>query len=350
MLPSLGQLTLSALVGALAVWLSAKLPRDDPHPPGLLRPSTRRLAARDLPAPEARLVRVADAYAKLAQPELTPPLPGEPPTPDHVVALAIGRILGSWGLETLEQANDDQITDLAAFVGLVTADGDVASRLAMHFRMPAQILEIRDQIAWITDRRARFERQRDAYQAARGLWMMRRGKGAAGLLPLLRSMAAPDPDLWHHVITTCDLRDDHQRNAALWCLAQPDCAKATAATWLIRLVYEGSLARAAQRQDADTARALAPVLARWNGCGFADGELGLTPPDALARAATPLCTETEALSNATGISLPVPRHLFDTLTGRAPHRRDNWCLVTGTLIAPPRIEDYLDDSKDSSAA
>ena len=311
----------------------------------LLRPGASRQALADLPPLSEQRHRIADALTAGAQ-DRDPP--DWPETLHSATARTLRSIMAGWGADGIADLSDSDVTELALLLALFRASPGDAGRLSALFQRPGALLGLRDELAAIGARRARFERQRDTFEATRAIWIMRRGTRPAELRDSLERMALPDPDLWHHIVSGHDSACPAQARAALWCVQQSACDRATVALFLRRIFAEDRLSGA----DPATRAALRRVIKLWNSGWYCTQEIGLSePPETEAAKDKALAQLQDLAQNMGEDRWPAPFGIFESMAGRAVKPRDNWCLVTGTLTAPPRIEDYLDsDTSEDQAA
>lgn len=88
---------------------------------------------------------------------------------------------------------------------------------------------------------------------------------ADGWGPFLAAQPAPDPDLWHQVVTDFhDIEVDGRLEAAFWILAQPACDRATASDFIRGYAGGEFLEAAAKAGRGDEVEAYAQVIRRYN--------------------------------------------------------------------------------------
>ena len=87
------------------------------------------------------------------------------------------------------------------------------------------------------------------------------------------------------------------------------------------------------------------MIRGWNAGRYTGQALGFVPKDAdeASRAASALSSQLDTLAEQTGQPRwPDPTDIFATSHGEAPRPRDNWDLRAGRMIAPPRLEHYIE--------
>lgn len=350
-LPVMMQVTILSSIGVVtALGLSAaKLPRLDRRgaaaaAPSLLTARAYRRLPRDLPAP-ATMRKELGVLLRAADGRRDPTALHEPETRAAVRSRVFGRILHTWRAETVEQLDDRQLQALWQLRELIAADPCRAGELAQRFRKPDVVLAIRDRVLEIDARRQRFERQRAAFRATRMAWKQTApGKGHT-LVDALRALTAPDPDLWHKVIAEHDLADPEQARAALWCARQPGCERASVALYLSRIAEADRITIALRNGETEWLGGLCSVIRGWNAGRYTGQALGFVRKDAdeASRAASALSSQLDTLAEQTGQTRwPDPTDIFATSHGEAPRPRDNWDLRAGRMIAPPRLEHYIE--------
>ncbi|MEC3860778.1 hypothetical protein VK792_05735 [Mesobacterium sp. TK19101] len=267
----------------------------------------------------------------------------EPETLNRAIGRALAKLMSARGLTDLETAPRAALAELYVFCSVMRSTPGEAGRLSAAFVNPYQVLTIRDHLMTLHATRLRFERQRDTFEATRAIWLMRNGVKGLRLRDSLERMAMPDPDLWHHIVLEHDATCPGQREAALWCVQQSACDRATVAGFLVNTALNGSLKRAVRQGDAGFVRSVRRVIELWNAGWYCNHELALDPPDRVEQTRdTVLATLDKVACDLGGDPWPVPHGLFIRYEGRAVRRRDNWCLMTGTLLSPPKYEDYVD--------
>ena len=305
----------------------------------------------------ARQLRTAPADRHLEQ-DLTQALnparpnvpmddPEGPTTKERVIANLLRSTMQQMRIPLVSHANRAQKVELHMLMQLLQATPQQAGDMARGFCNPEAVSKLHDLVQTAATIRQVFERQSALFESAQALWIMRRPGKAQNLQSALQSYALTDPDLWHHVVTSCQMDDPAQNNAAHWCLAQPACDQGTAAAYLRRVVLSGHLEVLAARTKThfgaahDVSR-IVSVLRRWR-CGYyksnkiASGEIS---DDDIARFDMRFRAATEKL----GVDLPYPKGLFAPGGGLSAQARSNWCFRTGQMIAPPREADYFGDN------
>ena len=320
---------------------------DDP-PPALLRPGALRRAASDLPDHKSMLAYLSAAL----DPADAGAVSGMPETADRATALALAQILANWEAPTVHALSPARLGELYLFERLIRARADEAGALAQFFQRPDLVLDIRDQIGAIAARRRAFDAQQGAFEATLAAWKTQaRVPRPAALLMALQALDHPDSDLWHRVVLGHDPRDAAQREAALWCVRQPSCDRATVACYMAFLGADGHLEAAARRGDSLWLAGVLAVIEGWNAGRYADHDIGLVPSDAVTEAGPILAAALDNLSEITGAPRwPDPRGMFTDYAGRSPRPRPAWCLRTGRLTAAPDPADYFDTDRAASAA
>ena len=283
----------------------------------------------------------------LNAPQPDQPQDDRPETAAQATRRVLRTLFAGWGLSGPEDLSDTDVLEISALLALFEAEPGEAGRLSDAFQRPDALLALRDELSAVRSRRARYERQRDTFEATRAIWLMRRGDKAGALRESLERMALPDPDLWHHIVAGHDPSCPAQARAALWCAQQSACDRATVALFLRRIFEGDRLAHA----DAATRAAVRRVIKLWNSGWYCTQEIALAPESDPEAGKDRVAGWLDRMAQSGGEDRwPAPFGIFDGLPGRAVRRRDNWCLVTGTLTAPPRIEDYLDPAEDPHAA
>ena len=220
-----------------------------------------------------------------------------------------------------------------------------AGEFAQLFRDPAAMLALRDEVDRLALRRAIFDRDHAAFQASLAQWEKGLPQGATkgSLLLALQALKVPDIDLWHRIVLEHDPRDPQQRAAALWCLRQKQCDRATVAAFLASAAADGRLQAAARNGDEVYLNAVQDIIEHWNAGYYRGCELALDPVDAVAHDAGRMTAALDELATLTGTRRwPDPHGVFTEYTGRKPRLRSHWCLRRGRLTARPSISDYVE--------
>lgn len=302
--------------------------------PGLLRGTTLRHPPEDLPtladqrtALAATLLRVIDIRAE----------PDAPPSRATAIARVLSRLLDNWQVSDVAALPRDLTMTLTLLHRVLTADPGEAGRIAQFFRRPDTVLSLRDEIDRVAETRATYDRNLAAYQATQALHAA--GSPPPSLACALTRLSVDDPDLWHRIVTEHDPADPAQRAAALWCVAQPQCDRATVAAFLSRLPETAQLQNAAIERDQRFLDLVRLIIRNCNAGAYTRQELSYSPP---ADAASGMRSELDALSRLTRAPRwPDPQCTFIPLSGLAPRPRPAWDLERGGLIAPPNRADYL---------
>ncbi|SIS84363.1 hypothetical protein SAMN05421759_104240 [Roseivivax lentus] len=345
-----GLLGTSALVSVLAVhmsgWRRAGIVtrRRDPSTNtaigALLLPRAHRNPPADFPDLRRQRAHVLQRLDHRARPDPKPYGAAEPDRIDFALAAMIGHVVDLWQVARPDDLSDTQIRELYMLDRLARAAPDTAGRLAQSFRNPSLAIDTRDKIAALRAQRARFELNRDAFEATRALADRRDPPG--DLFAALDALGVPDPDLWHRVVTEYDPNDIAQRDAALACACEPDCNRATVALWFFDLVMDGSLETAARDGDEAFLDGVREVIAQWNADRYLRDEIGLDSADALTGGAMAVARRLDRVAELAGTPRwDMPVAMFETYPGRAPRPRPAWDIRTGRVVARPLLQDYL---------
>lgn len=328
-----------ALGGVGSLWALFVSFRDGTHHPrrrgpALLTRATLRRRLRDLPPIADQRRALADALAAATDLRAEP---DAPPTRTTAVARILVRVLDSWQVADTADLPRDLTMTLTLLERLLTSDPGEAGRIAQMFRRPDLVLALRDEIDEVARVRAAYDRAFAAFQATRVVQAA--DPPPRNLVEALESMGAPDIDLWHRIVTEHDADSPALRRAALWCVLQPQCDRATVAAYLARIAIDGDLTRAAHLGDRAFLDRVARVIRNSNAGAYTRQELAFVPP---AGAAQRLATELDALAHLTRTPrLPDPQCAVIALDGRKPRPRPAWDIAHGRLVRPPTRADYL---------
>ncbi|MGH1415558.1 MAG: hypothetical protein ACRBB0_18865 [Pelagimonas sp.] len=296
-------------------------------------PKSDRSALPDQSAISHHLMRVL-AAANDFQP------PGVPLDRDTAIARTLSGFMQGWRTQNLSKLTASQRSELYLINTLLRAEPGEAGRLAQLFARPDTMLDLRDEIDLITLRRASFDRDYNAFLATQSLWDS--AVAPRDLSEALQSMASQDIDLWHHVTLHHDLHDPAQRSAALWCLSQATCDRATLAAYFGRLTKDQFLRSPKAQADPAYLAAVQDLIQKWNSGFYKHHELALTSPHSVATMQPFFDAELDYLSAQCDQHWPDPHCIFIEFDGRAPRNRDHWDLRSGQVTAPPRQNDYFE--------
>ncbi len=329
-------LAILAACGLAVVVLVPYLSRMRPkaRAPALLRKTVLRNPPTDLPALDLQRGELNRALAAAMDPNAEF---HAPPTRENSVARILSRVLDAWGIADTATLPPDKVVTLTLLRRLLTAPPGEAGRIAQMFQRPHVVLGLRDEIDRIAHAREEYDRAFAAYQATPRT--RRRGTPAKSLTDTLGPLETADIDLWHHIVCHHDPEDPAQRAAALWCVAQPACDRATVAAYLAQLPDGSQLQEAARNGDRPFLENIHNLIERCNAGYYSHQELNFLPsPRAEAR----LAAELDALADLTGEARwPDPKHIFVPLSGRAPRPRPVWERATGRI--PPRTPGSADN-------
>ncbi len=273
-----------------------------------------------------------------------PPHPLQvPPDAHEALRRALSQVIVAWGRPAPSALSRDELVELFILARLLRATPQEAGELAQAFRRPDAILDVRDAVKEQVARRAIFDRGYAAFEATRQLWRQQ-GQGAeVSLLGLLQALPSPDPDLWHHVVLQHDPKDPDQRAAALWCLRQRSCDRATVALYLSWISADGRLEQAARDGDRSYLDALREIVGTAAQEGYLSQELALSPKAAVAESGAAVAATLKHVSEVTGDARwSLPKGLFVEYDGRAPMPRAHWDVANGALRRAPDLHDYVD--------
>jgi hypothetical protein len=200
-----------------------------------------------------------------------------PPDKHQSVAIAVRRVMQVRGHDAVERLSKHEVTELYLLRDLLLADADKAGALAEAFHRPDMILGIRDEVARMAKRRALYEEQQAIFEATQKLWhSVQRAGGPDGLLLSLQRLAIPDPDLWHKVVLEHDPTCPEQRAAALWCVRQRSCDRATVAAFLAFAAMDDRLIAAGRSGDRIWLDAVLDVIDAWNSGVYKSQKIALS--------------------------------------------------------------------------
>jgi hypothetical protein len=188
-------------------------------------------------------------------------------TPDSLVCEEFVRLNAGWSAaRTGKVETFEEIRSLYQLGLYATVDGP-DDKLAVYLKDvadPAPFIALRQRVqALATDRQSK-QRAFEDWKASVGSTDMSHLL-KSGWIPFLRSLPAPDPDLWHGVATDFHSIEARGRlDAAFWILEQSQCDKATASDFIRGFVANELLERAAEIKDMQRLTALQAVIDRYN--------------------------------------------------------------------------------------
>ncbi|SNS18279.1 hypothetical protein [Antarctobacter heliothermus] len=302
--------------------------------PALLRRAALRRPGSDLPTLDNQRLAIANALGAAVDLRAEP---DAPPTRDTAVGRILSRILDSWNVTDIAALPRDLTLALTLLKQCLNAPPGEAGRIAQMFQRPDVVLGLRQEIDTIAKARATYDQALAAFLATQEIQAT--GTAPRTLTQALRAMSAPDIDLWHHIVTQHDPTDPAQRDAALWCAAQPECDHASVAVYLSRLADGAQLQNVYIDADSTFLDQVRGIFANCNAGIYRHRGLVYVPP---ADATIRLKAELDALASLSDKARwPDPQCVFTVLEGRKPHPRPAWDLSSGRLVAAPNRSDYL---------
>lgn len=321
--------------GGSAAALVAALHRRGNHSGGnarLLRRSALRTPPPDLPDARTRRDMVAVALRAATVSDA-----GVPPDHKSAIARIVLRVIQERGCSGPGDISDNTTTELVLLLRLLRAKPGEAGALAQLFQHPDVVLDLRDEVMAVMHRRAAYDRDFAALEATQALWSAGRTRFDS-LRSALAALGTPDQDLWHRVVL-----HDGAGAAALWCVSQPTCDRATIAAFMQAVVRQDALFAALDRGDQNYLETVQAVLKRWNVGGYGLSEIAYQPEAGDPDWAKALSAAFDRLAEQTGKQrLPDPCGLFSPVQGRAPRDRSHWDLEEARLVSPPDASAYLD--------
>lgn len=268
--------------------------------------------------------------------------PGSPLCRDTVIALTLRGFMQGWKTEELTELSEQQRCELYLINTLLRSDPGEAGRIAQLFTRPETMLDLRDEIEEISQRRAAFDRDYGAFAATQDLWA-NKTEEKQSLIALLQGLRAPDMDLWHHVVMNHDMSEPDQRRAALWCLHQKDVNRSSVAAFFARLTKEQALRTALAQKDAEFLSSVQELIRTWNDSFYKLSELALDPSLDVSALKPLFDLELEYMQeHADAGDWVAPHCLFVDYEGRAPRNRDQWDLRNSRLTQAPCQVDYFE--------
>ena len=302
--------------------------------PALLRASTLRRPPKDLPALSAQRLSLAESLSAAVELRAEPEAP---PSRATAVARILARLMNTWNVTDVAMLPRDLTITLSLLERLLTTSPGEAGRIAQMFQRADVVLRLRDEIDRIARTREAYDRAFAAFQATRLMYAA--DPAPLSLTQALDALRTPDPDLWHHVVQTHDPSDHDQRDAAVWCIHQPACDRATVAAFLARLPDGAQLATAALDGDDAFLEEVHDLITRCNDGYYTRQDLAYRPPvDATKRLAQELDALATLMQDA---RWPDPQCVFQRLEGRTPRPRPAWDMTQGRVIRAPNRADYL---------
>jgi hypothetical protein len=290
-----------------------------------------------------KLQKMRDDITRISHycPELLHPT--APPSRDEALCRILRRFQKSWDCANPDALSREEVTVLYALIRIVRGSEAEANTLAQQFKDPSKPLGVRWSIQEISRTYDQFKRDHRAFLATQLQFEhAEQGKTPRDLLSGLRGLKSKDIDLWHRVILEHDPKDPAQRDAALWCLQQPECDRASIAAYMGYVAADGTLRAAAKTRDQAYLDAITQILHNWNKGVYQTHEIALDPSDAMIREGERFAQCLDQVAAITGQpSLPMPRRMFTNYPGRPPKRRDHWCLHTGTVRQAPQLSEYI---------
>ncbi|WP_417209326.1 hypothetical protein [Antarctobacter sp.] len=317
-----------------ALMTSLRGDRPHRHGPALLRRAALRRPGSDLPPLGAQRLAIAESLVAAVDLRAEP---DSPPTRAIAVARILSRLLDSWNMTDIASLPRDLTLALTLLERCLNAEPGEAGRIAQMFQRPDVVLGLRQEIDAIAQTRATYDRAFAAFQATRVVQAA--DPVPRNLVEALQSLNTPDVDLWHRIMTDHDPADPAQRDAALWCAAQPDCDKASVAVFLSRLADGAQLQNAYIDGDSAFLDRVRRIIANCNAGVYRHHGLAFVPaPDAARR----LTVELDALASLSDTARwPDPQCVFTVLEGHKPRPRPAWDLAKGHPVAAPNRSDYL---------
>lgn len=271
-------------------------------------------------------------------------LPGTPLNRDAATAAVLERVLRLQQHYSLDGLSRTALTELYLLQQVLNADKGETGRLAQLFRRPDLVLDIRAEVDQVAETRARFDRGMAAFQTTWDLWSrLTQDQMSGALKDQLQALDSPDIDLWHHIVVTHAPDNPQQREAALWCLRQPGCDRATIAVFLAGLADTSQLVDAATTGDQSYLDAVHKIIKAWNAGTYKVQELSLDPQDVLVGQAARFSDMLDALAQSTNTQRWADPHgAFVPHSGRAIRARSSWTIQAGGLARAPTLLDYVD--------
>lgn len=304
-------------------------------PLSLLRPAVLHKPPADLPGHAERQDLLARTLAAVPSGERSGPT-----TRGAAIAQVLRRAMEGMPDSALRHLPASETLTLYLLDQVMRVSPEEAGRLAQMFQKPGDVLTLREEIDRIAWRRSQFDRDRSAYLATDMLWDRREDaappRGPAGALSAL---CVPDIDLWHHVVCHADLADPARRAAALWCLSQPDCDRATVSAFFARLVKEDRLLAMARAGDHPGLAAIRQLVEAWNGGTFRGRELAAADRSALEPRLSEMLDQVAEITG--GRRWPDPHGIFAPCDGRAARPRPAWDHRSGQLRRAPELSHYV---------
>lgn len=298
---------------------------------------------RNLQGQFPKLQKMRDEITQISHycPELLHPT--APPSCDEALCRILRRFQKSWDCANPDALSREEVTVLYALTRIVHGSEAEANTLAQQFVDPSKPLGVRWTIQEIGQAYDLFKRDHRAFLATQLQYEhAEQGRSPRDLLSALRGLKSKDIDLWHRIILEHDPKDPAQRDAALWCLQQPECDRASIAAYMAYVAADGTLRAAAKTCDQAYLDVIAKILRRWNDGLYTTREIALDPCDAIIREGDRFAQSLEQVAMITGQpSLPMPRQMFTNYPGRPAKQRDHWCLQTGTVRQPPQLTEYI---------
>ncbi|MCT4556708.1 MAG: hypothetical protein N4A61_01485 [Pelagimonas sp.] len=306
----------------------------------LMSPAMRQRLGWELPDWPSMQSAIAEAIR--IQPTERDPI--SPPDRAAAIAQTLRRLLAQLGCSTPAHLGTDATLVVYVILMLLQAPPEEAGRLGQYFRDPHILIDLREEVDRIDLKFQCFDAGHKAYLATLRLWDSQPPRPAKRpLSDSIRSLETPDIDLWHRVALDHDPMDHEQRNAALWCLCQKQCDRASIASYMSLIARNGHLIQAVRNGDNAYLEQVLAILKAWNNGDYRVHELGLAPEVAVQGQATRFSETLDEVQRITGQPRwPDPHGMFVDYTGRMPRSRENWNLKRGQLVEAPLLADYID--------
>lgn len=270
--------------------------------------------------------------------------PMSPPDRKAATGQVLRRFFARLNVDAADDLGRPELLALHTLSRILMETPENAGRLAQRFLRPEVVLELRDEVDQMDAAYQSYQTGHNAYLAAQRQWKrLQQGQSAGSILKAIQSLDTPDIDLWHRIVLEHDPYDHEQRNAALWCMQQPQCDRGTIAVYMSYIAADGSLLAAARIGDRAYLEHVRRILTAWNNGEYRTQEIALDPVNAVEGHARVMTKALDDLQRITGERRWADPHgMFVAYKGRPARLRLEWQLSTGEVLLEPYILDYVE--------
>lgn len=312
----------------------------------LKEPVSNLTGSRQLPSEQHMLTEIDRILGPMGEGSGTK---GGPPTKVAFTSACLKAVLETWGVRRLDLLEHEQIGQLFALYRALAGSEDEAARYITLFADHAPVHHLRKEVLKVGEVSERFGEGRKNFIEACAAWeeegRISRYHDDEDLVGFLKDMPEKDVDLWHDIVCGAEAGWGPDDEAIYWIASQPECDRASIATFIIelaRLGYLESLVKSElKRGSTEFYDQMEKIIQRWNAQFYKQQRFAVPDRELDHAEKAFLAARDNVASLLSREPWPIPTDLFQPLQGAETNASYSFAHNQGLYVLPPRAADYV---------